>query len=154
VSLKVPGAGEHGRLAGRVVVATHNAGKLWEIRELLKRYDVDPVGAAELKLDEPEEKGLTFRDNATLKAQAAARACGLVALADDSGLCVEALGGAPGVYSARWAGEPRDFAAGHPGEKWDRSRIRPSRAAGRRGLRRSGPRRFRARHPARREPSR
>jgi len=111
VSLRVPGAGEHARLAGRVVVATYNAGKLREIRELLKPYDVDPVGAAELELDEPEERGLTFRDNAALKAQAAARASGIVALADDSGLCVEALGGAPGVYSARWAGEPKDFAA-------------------------------------------
>jgi XTP/dITP diphosphohydrolase len=111
VSLGVHGAGEHARLAGRLVVATHNAGKLWEIRELLKAYDADPVGAAELQLDEPEETESTFADNAALKAQAAARACGLVALADDSGLCVEALGGAPGVYSARWAGEPRDFAA-------------------------------------------
>jgi XTP/dITP diphosphohydrolase len=111
VSLGIHGGRGHARLAGRVVVATHNAGKLWEIRELLKSYDVHPIGAAELKLDEPEETGSTFGDNAALKAQAAARACGLVALADDSGLCVEALGGAPGVYSARWAGEPRDFAA-------------------------------------------
>ena len=111
VSPKVPGAGEHARFAGRLLVATHNAGKLWEIRELLKSYDVDPVDAKALNIDEPEETGLTFRDNAALKAQAATRACGLVALADDSGLCVEALGGAPGVYSARWAGEPRDFAA-------------------------------------------
>jgi len=106
-----PAAGEHARLAGRIVAATHNAGKLWEIRELLKPHGVDSVGAAELGLDEPEETGSTFRDNAALKAEAAARASGLVALADDSGLCVEALGGAPGIYSARWAGEPRDFAA-------------------------------------------
>jgi XTP/dITP diphosphohydrolase len=105
------GASEHARLTSRIVVATHNAGKLWEIRELLKPHDVHPVGAAELELDEPEETGFTFRDNAARKAQAAARACGLVALADDSGLCVEALEGAPGIYSARWAGEPRDFAA-------------------------------------------
>jgi XTP/dITP diphosphohydrolase len=102
---------ERARLSGRIAVATHNAGKLWEIRELMKSQGVDPVGAAELKLDEPEETGLTFRDNAVLKAGAAARASGLVALGDDSGLCVEALGGAPGIYSARWAGEPRDFAA-------------------------------------------
>jgi XTP/dITP diphosphohydrolase len=102
---------ERARLSGRIVVATHNAGKLWEIRALMKPHGVDLVGAAELKLDEPEETGLTFRDNAVLKAQAAARAAGLVALADDSGLCVEALGGAPGIHSARWAGEPRDFAA-------------------------------------------
>jgi XTP/dITP diphosphohydrolase len=106
-----PLAGEDRRLHGRIVAATHNAGKLWEIRELLKSYDVHPVGAAEFELDEPAETGLTFRDNAALKAQAAARASGIVALADDAGLCVEALGGAPGVYSARWAGEPRDFAA-------------------------------------------
>jgi XTP/dITP diphosphohydrolase len=105
------GASEQARLTGHIVVATHNAGKLWEIRELLKPYGVEPVGAAELELDEPEETGLTFRDNAALKAQAAARACGLVGLADDSGLCVEALEDAPGIYSARWAGEPRDFAA-------------------------------------------
>jgi XTP/dITP diphosphohydrolase len=102
---------ERAPLSGRIVVATHNAGKLWEIRELMKPFCVDPVGAAELDLDEPEETGLTFRDNAVLKAKAAARASALVALADDSGLCVEALGGAPGIYSARWAGEPRDFAA-------------------------------------------
>jgi XTP/dITP diphosphohydrolase len=104
-------AGQHARLSGRLVVATHNAGKLWEIRELLKPHRVNPVGASELKLNEPEETGLTFRDNAVLKAQAAAHASGLVALGDDSGFCVEALGGAPGIYSARWAGEPRDFAA-------------------------------------------
>ena len=96
MSRNAPTAGEHRRLAGRIVAATHNAGKLWEIRELLKPHGVDPVGAAELKLDEPEETGLTFRDNAALKAQAAARASGLVALADNSGLCVEALAGAPG----------------------------------------------------------
>jgi XTP/dITP diphosphohydrolase len=112
LSLNVPAAGEHRRLHGRIVAATHNAGKLWEIRELLKPYaGVDPIGAAELGLDEPEETESTFRDNAALKARAASRASGLVALADDSGLCVEALGGAPGIYSARWAGEPRDFAA-------------------------------------------
>ena len=97
------------RLSGRLVVATHNYGKLREIRELLKPYGVEAVSAAELDLDEPEETGATFRDNAALKAEDAARASGIVALADDSGLCVEALGGAPGIYSARWAGEGRDF---------------------------------------------
>jgi XTP/dITP diphosphohydrolase len=110
LSRSAPAAGEHRGLPGRIVAATHNAGKLWEIRELLKPYGVEPIGAAEIGLDEPEETGLTFRDNAALKAEAAARASGLVALADDSGLSVEALAGAPGIYSARWAGEPRDFA--------------------------------------------
>jgi XTP/dITP diphosphohydrolase len=99
------------RLSGRLVAATHNRGKLSEIRELLRPYGVEPVGAAELGLDEPEETGATFRDNAALKAEAAARASGIVAIADDSGLCVEALNDAPGIYSARWAGEGRDFSA-------------------------------------------
>jgi XTP/dITP diphosphohydrolase len=101
-----------GRLAGRIVVATHNPGKLWEIREFLQPYRLDAVGAGELGLEEPEETGTTFRDNAELKAQSAARASRLPALADDSGLCVEALGGAPGIHSARWAGETRDFDQG------------------------------------------
>jgi len=95
----------------RLVVATHNSGKLREIRDLLKPYGVETLGAAELKLDEPEETGETFADNAALKAAAASRATGETALSDDSGLCVEALGGAPGVYSARWAGGSKDFAA-------------------------------------------
>jgi XTP/dITP diphosphohydrolase len=99
------------RLSGRVVAATHNAGKLREIRELLAPHGVEAVGAAELNLPEPEEAGDTFRDNAAIKAEAAARASGQPALADDSGLCVEALGGAPGVYSARWAGGSKDFGA-------------------------------------------
>ena len=104
-------ATKRGRLTGRVVIATHNPGKLREIEELLSPFGVEPVGAAELGLDEPEETGSTFRDNALLKAQAAARGSGLVALADDSGLCVEALDGAPGIYSARWAGAAKDFGA-------------------------------------------
>ena len=99
------------RLPARVVAATHNAGKLREIRELLAPHGVAAIGATELGLGEPDETGLTFRDNAELKAAAAARASGEPALADDSGLCVEALGGAPGVYSARWAGQPKDFRA-------------------------------------------
>ncbi len=99
------------RLPARIVAATHNAGKLREIRELLAPHGVEAVGAAELNLSEPEETGVTFRDNAAIKAEAAARAAGEPALADDSGLCVEALGGAPGVYSARWAGGSKDFAA-------------------------------------------
>jgi len=99
------------RLSGKLVVATHNPGKLREIRELMKPHGVEAVSAAELDLDEPEETGATFRDNAALKAEAAAQASGIVALADDSGLCVEGLGGAPGIYSARWAGEGKDFGA-------------------------------------------
>ena len=102
--------GQARRLSGRIVAATHNAGKLREIQELLSLYEVDAVGAGSLGLNEPEETGLTFIDNAVLKATAAARASGEAALADDSGLCVAALGGAPGVHSARWAGEGRDFA--------------------------------------------
>ncbi len=103
--------GEQGRLTGPLVVATHNAGKLREIEELLRPFGIKTLGAGALGLDEPEETGSTFRDNAVLKAEAAARASGMVALADDSGLCVEALGGAPGIYSARWAGESKDFGA-------------------------------------------
>ena len=99
------------RLTARIVAATHNSGKLREIRELLAPHGVAAVGAAELGLGEPEETGLTFGQNAALKAAAAAHASGEPALADDSGLCVEALDGAPGVYSARWAGEGKDFSA-------------------------------------------
>ncbi len=106
-----PSSGERGGLAGPLVVATHNAGKLREIEELLKPFGVETLGAGALGLDEPEETGSTFRDNAVLKAEAAARASGMVALADDSGLCVEALEGAPGIYSARWAGESKNFSA-------------------------------------------
>lgn len=81
------------------------------MRELLEPYGVDTVSARELCLPEPEETGTSFTANAELKARAAARASGLCALADDSGLCVDALGGAPGIQSARWAGEGRDFPA-------------------------------------------
>jgi XTP/dITP diphosphohydrolase len=104
-------SGERGRLTGRLVIATHNAGKLREFDELLQSFDVSPIGAAALGLEEPEETGSTFRDNALLKARAAARASGLLSLSDDSGLCVEALDGAPGIYSARWAGPAKDFGA-------------------------------------------
>jgi XTP/dITP diphosphohydrolase len=104
-------AGERGRLTGRLVAATHNTGKLGEIEELLQPFGVVPVSAAALGLAEPEETGATFRDNAILKARAAASASGIVSLADDSGLCVEALDGAPGIYSARWAGAAKDFRA-------------------------------------------
>jgi XTP/dITP diphosphohydrolase len=104
VSGEASGVEKRARLSGRLVVATHNPGKLREIRELMRPHGVEAVSAAELNLDEPEETGATFRANAALKAEAAARASGIVALADDSGLCVAALGGAPGIYSARWAG--------------------------------------------------
>ena len=107
----VGSAGERGRLTGRLVIATHNAGKLREFDELLQPFDVVTLGAAAMGLEEPEEIGSTFRDNAVLKARAAAQASGLVALSDDSGLCVEALDGAPGIYSARWAGPEKDFGA-------------------------------------------
>ena len=93
----------------RLVVASHNEGKVREIRDLLQPYGVQTVSAGELGLPEPEETGLTFEENAVLKARAAAQASGLVALADDSGLSVEALGGEPGIYSARWAGPGKDF---------------------------------------------
>jgi XTP/dITP diphosphohydrolase len=94
----------------RLVVATHNAGKLREMGELLARYGVETVSAGELGLPEPAETGHMFAENAALKAHAAARASGLPALADDSGLCVHALDGAPGLFSADWAGPGKDFA--------------------------------------------
>lgn len=96
---------------GRLVVASHNAGKVKEINELLAPHAIEAVSAGELGLGEPEETEKTFLGNALLKAQAAAEASGLPALADDSGLETAALGGAPGVYSARWAGGSRDFSA-------------------------------------------
>jgi XTP/dITP diphosphohydrolase len=95
---------------GRLVIASHNPGKVREIAELLAPYAVDCVSAAELDLPEPEETTESFTGNAELKALAAARTSGLPALADDSGLSVDALGGAPGVFSARWAGPKKDFA--------------------------------------------
>src|SRR5215204_2920123 len=93
----------------RLVVASHNPGKVAEIEALLAPYGVATVGAAALGLPEPLETGSTFEENAALKARAAADASGLIALADDSGLVVPALGGAPGIYSARWAGPGKDF---------------------------------------------
>jgi XTP/dITP diphosphohydrolase len=93
----------------RLVVASHNPGKIAEIDALLAPFAVRTVGAAALGLPEPEETGATFEENAVLKARAAAQASGLLALADDSGLVVPALGGAPGIYSARWAGPAKDF---------------------------------------------
>jgi XTP/dITP diphosphohydrolase len=101
----------HRRITGQLVIATHNPGKLAEMRELLAPYGVEAVSAGELGLDEPEETGETFRANAKIKAVAAAKATKLPAFADDSGLAVEALDGAPGIFSARWAGANKDFAA-------------------------------------------
>ncbi|MFA5963203.1 MAG: RdgB/HAM1 family non-canonical purine NTP pyrophosphatase [Sphingomonas sp.] len=94
---------------GKLVIASHNAGKVREIRALLGPYGIEPVSAADLDLPEPEETGTTFVANAELKAMQAADLSGLPALADDSGLCVEALGGDPGIFSARWAGPDKDF---------------------------------------------
>src|SRR5438876_4635470 len=93
----------------RLVIASHNPGKVEEIEALLAPYGVIAIGAAALGLPEPEETGATFEANAELKARAAAEASGLPALADDSGLVVPALDGAPGIYSARWAGPTKDF---------------------------------------------
>jgi XTP/dITP diphosphohydrolase len=94
---------------GRLVVASHNPGKVREIDDLLQSYDAEPVSAGELGLPEPVEDGLTFVANAILKAESAATRSGLPALSDDSGLAVAALDGAPGIYSARWAGPEKDF---------------------------------------------
>jgi XTP/dITP diphosphohydrolase len=95
----------------RLVIATHNPGKLAEIADLLRPHGVDAVSAEALGLPQPEETAPDFAGNARLKALAAARASGLPALADDSGFCVQALQGRPGIYSARWAGPAKDFAA-------------------------------------------
>lgn len=101
----------HRRITGKLVIATHNPGKLAELRELLAPYGVEAVSAGDLGLGEPEETGDSFKANARIKAQAAAVAAQLPAFADDSGLAVDALDGAPGIYSARWAGEGKDFLA-------------------------------------------
>jgi len=93
----------------RLVIASHNPGKVSEIADLMLPFGVEVISAAALNLDEPEETGDTFADNALLKAHAAAKAANLPALADDSGLVVNALAGAPGVYSARWAGPEKGF---------------------------------------------
>nr|WP_233245674.1 RdgB/HAM1 family non-canonical purine NTP pyrophosphatase [Marinicauda salina] len=95
--------------APRWVIASHNEGKIKEIGDLIAPYGLAAEGAAAIGLEEPEETETSFTGNALLKARAAAKASGRPALADDSGLEVAALDGAPGVYSARWAGEPRDF---------------------------------------------
>lgn len=101
-------------LTGKVVIATHNAGKLAEMRELLARHGITLASAGELGLPEPDETGHMFAENAAIKAHAAAKASGLPALADDSGICIDALDGAPGLFSANWAQKtevsPKDFA--------------------------------------------
>ena len=93
----------------KLIIASHNAGKVREIQAMLAPFGVEVVSASSLNLPEPEETGVTFMENAHLKSLASAKAAGLPALADDSGLCVDVLGGDPGIYSARWAGPTKDF---------------------------------------------
>ncbi|HYM33550.1 MAG TPA: RdgB/HAM1 family non-canonical purine NTP pyrophosphatase [Candidatus Cybelea sp.] len=114
---------------GRLVVASHNPGKVREIHDLLAPFGVEAISSAVLNLPEPDETGATFRANAELKAIAAARAARLPALADDSGLSVDALGGDPGIYSARWAGPDKDFAIAM-GKVWDALNARGARNLG------------------------
>jgi XTP/dITP diphosphohydrolase len=97
------------KLTGPVVIATHNPGKLSELRELLAPFGIEAQSAGELRLPEPDETGKTFAANARIKAMAATKATGKPAFADDSGLVVDALGGDPGIHSARWAGPNKDF---------------------------------------------
>jgi XTP/dITP diphosphohydrolase len=101
----------HRQITGELVIATHNPGKLAELRELLSPYGIKAASAGELGLPEPDETGASFRDNARIKATAAATEPLRPAFADDSGLAVDALGGAPGIHSARWAGSRKDFAS-------------------------------------------
>lgn len=96
-------------MLSELVVASHNQGKVRELQALLDPLGIRVYSATEMNLDEPEETGNSFEANAALKADAAALASGKAALADDSGLCVRALGDAPGIYSARWGGEAKDF---------------------------------------------
>ncbi len=104
-------SGRHRTIAGKIVIATHNPGKLREMSELLSLYGIEAVSAGGLGLSEPEETGASFAENARIKSEAAAKASGLPAFADDSGLVVDALDGAPGIHSARWAGPDRNFRA-------------------------------------------
>jgi len=99
----------HRRLTGALVIATHNPGKLTEMRDLLAPFGITAQSAGELDLAEPDETGTTFAENARIKAVAAAKTTGRPAFADDSGLVVDALGGEPGIHSARWAGPDKDF---------------------------------------------
>tara|TARA_B100000686_G_scaffold350941_1_gene448296 strand:- start:27 stop:659 length:633 start_codon:yes stop_codon:yes gene_type:complete len=93
----------------RLVIASHNSGKIIELEQLLASWPITPISAQSLNLPEPEETGLTFSANAKLKSDASAKVANLPAIADDSGLVVEALGGKPGIYSARWAGKDKNF---------------------------------------------
>jgi len=104
------------RLSGKIVIATHNLGKLAKMQKMLAPYGLECVSAGELGLEEPEEVGTTFIENALIKARFAAVESGLPALADDSGLCVQALGGRPGVYTADWA--ERHWYEGPEGRDW------------------------------------
>ena len=106
-----PRTAVHRRIGGELVIATHNPGKLAELRELIAPYGIAVTSAGALGLPEPEETGESFRDNARIKALAAAAAAQRAAFADDSGLVVDSLGGAPGIHSARWAGPDKDFEA-------------------------------------------
>lgn len=115
-------------LGDKVVIASHNLGKLREIAALVAPHGVSVVSAGEIGLPEPEETGASFADNAALKARAAAIGAGLPALADDSGLVVPALGGRPGIRSARWAGVARDF-----GKAMERVELELSEAQARTG---------------------
>jgi XTP/dITP diphosphohydrolase len=108
-SIRPPSSVVRRPITGRLVIATHNPGKLAEMRELLAPYGIDAISAGELDLPEPDEDGMSFRDNARIKAQAATLTTGLPAFADDSGLVVDALDGAPGIHSARWAGPEKNF---------------------------------------------
>jgi XTP/dITP diphosphohydrolase len=108
-SARTSSPASHRAISGRLVIATHNQGKLIEMGELLAPFGITALSAGELGLSEPDETGTTFRDNALIKAEAAAMASGLPAFADDSGLVVDALDGAPGVHSARWSGPDRNF---------------------------------------------
>lgn len=101
----------HRQITDKLVIATHNPGKLAEMRELLAPYGIAAVSAGELGLAEPDETGSDFRSNAAIKAIAAAKATKLPSFADDSGIVVDALDGAPGIFSARWAGPTKDFNA-------------------------------------------
>ena len=92
-----------------LIIASHNSGKIREIRDLLAHFSLNVTSAGDFDLDDPEETETTYEGNALLKARYVAEKTGKAALADDSGLSVNALDGAPGIYSARWAGEPRDF---------------------------------------------
>jgi len=109
MTIEVPPQAIRKLAPGKLVIASHNPGKVREILDMLGPYGIEPVSAAELDLPEPEETGTTFLANAELKALQAADLTGLPALADDSGLCVDALNGDPGIFSARWAGEGKDF---------------------------------------------